>query len=590
MSRTLLGWTFAALAAFVLALAFGETLSPLTHTTFGVDELLPAPGGNAMIAKVVPHSSAAKAGLRVGDVIPLGALTLSQRYRLLTGHGPIGSTITVPVRHARVTRSVTLTAGPGDPGIGTDATTLIIEAVVTLVIVGALVLLRPSLATAALVFYGTGVVTTFAVVGEFSWIPDPWFGAVAVTIVTAFSALPYMAMPVFITRFPHLPHSRAGIARMRAADALFVVAAVFYGLESIFEPVTFLSWGSMVDVGLSVIVPLAIILGFGAAAYRDADGESRRRVGWVMAGFVVAALSAALVNIILITPAARDSAAFQPLANAAQITPCLFPVALAYAVLRHRVLDIGFALNRTMLYATMTTLVVGVVSMLDWGVSRMFAEQRWALALEGFITVGFGFTLNWLHARTEQILDRVIFRKRHIAERRIEYRIDALSFAETSASIDEALALDACTILELHSGAVFSKLANAGVFRRTLATRWEPGTAESIDGDALLVRTLRSLERPIFLDEVAVEPPHFPEGAARPTLAVPIVAQHELIGFTLYGNRADGASPDPEEVALLARLSLAAGNAYGAVEARQWRARAAELEDRRAIASPVPAG
>lgn len=578
MSRALLGWVFAALAAFVLVLAFGEVFSPLTHTTFGINDVWAAPGGNAVIGNVVPRSSAAKAGLRAGDVVVLQPLTLSERYRLLTGYGPLGSTITFPVRRGDTTRVVTLRAGPGTPRIGTDPTTLLLQATIQLVILGALVLIRPSLATAALVFYGTGAVTTFAVVGEFSALPDPWFGVVAVAIVAAFSALPYLALPVFITRFPHSPHSRAGIARMRAADAIFVVATVWFVLEAIFEPVEFSSWGSFADVGLAIVVPLVIILGFGATAYRDADGESRRRIGWVMAGFVIAAISDAAINALLVNRATRGSSSLALLTNVLQLAPCLFPIALAYAVLRHRVLDIGFALNRTMLYATMTTIVVGVVSLLDWGVSRAFAEQRWALAIEGFVTVGFGFTLNWLHGRTERLLDRVVFRKRHVAEKRIEYRIDALGFASSTGAVDEALGIDACRILELRSGAVFTRVAESPLFRRALSTGWEDGTAQNIDSDALLVRTLRSLERPTFLDEVAVEPEAFPLGEARPVLAVPIVAQHELVGFALYGNRADGASPDPEEVMLLARLAAAAGNAYGAVEARQWRARAAELE------------
>jgi hypothetical protein len=67
------------------------------------------------------------------------------------------------------------------------------------------------------------------------------------------------------------------------------------------------------------------------------------------------------------------------------------------------------------------------------------------------------------------------------------------------------------------------------------------------------------------------------------------VTQHELTGFALYGNRADGASPDPEEVSLLARLAAAAGNAYGAVEARHWRERAAELEAYATPQAPLPA-
>lgn len=589
MSRTLLGWASAALAAFVLALAIGEVFSPLTHTGFGIDtgDFAPASGGNASISAVLPHSSAAAAGVRPGDVALLGQLSLSDRYRLLTGYGPLGSTIAVPIQRAGVTRTVTLRAEPGTPRIGTDPVTLITEAAIELIILGALALARPSLATAALVFYGCGAITTFAVVGEFTWIPDPWFGAVAVAIVAAFSTLPFLALPIFITRFPHPPHSRAGIARMRAADAIFVVAAIWFTIEAIFEPVEFASWGGFVDIGLALLVPLAIILAFGAAAYRDADGESRRRIGWVMAGFVIAAVSDTVLNIILIVPALRTPA-FELLGNVLQLTPCIFPVALAYAVLRHRVLDIGFALNRTMLYATMTTLVVGVVSLLDWLVSREFAEQRWALAVEGFVTVGFGFTLNWLHGRTETVIDRVVFRKRHLAERRIEYRINALGFAESFAAIDDALAGDAARILDLLSAAVFGRIAQSGDFRRNAATGWSDDDADSLSNDSLLVRTLRALERPVFLDEVAVHYSTFPSGAAHPVIAIPIAAQHELIGFALYGNRADGASPDPEEIALLARLAAAAGSAYGSVEARQWRARAAELETIRATPSALP--
>jgi hypothetical protein len=37
-------------------------------------------------------------------------------------------------------------------------------------------------------------------------------------------------------------------------------------------------------------------------------------------------------------------------------------------------------------------------------------------------------------------------------------------------------------------------------------------------------------------------PAGFPDGPERPVLAIPIVAQHELLGFAIYGARRDGAS------------------------------------------------
>ncbi len=585
MSRTILGWSCATFAAIMLVLAWGEAFSPLVHTTFGIASGLLEPdssGKNAVVARVVPHSPAAAARLRAGDVIDLEALSLSERYRLVTGYSPVGTTITLDVRRGSTTRIVSLRAASRARNPA-SAFALLTNATVTLVIVALLVLLRPSLATVALVFYGAGAITTFPVIAEFSWIPDPYFGAVAVFINVAFAGLPMFALFPFLTRFPHPPKTRAAQARMHVADGLFILAAIGFTFWLTYEPLPFQTWEALAL--WSQVVALVIVLGFAVAAYREAGGEERRRIGWVIAGFVISAVAYAGVNVVmaLIALTSSPTSALLALLRALQIGQCALPIALAYAILRHRVLDIGFAVNRTVLYATMTTLVVGVVSLLDWAVSRTVAEQRWALAIEGFVTVGFGFTLNWLHGRTERLIDRVVFRKRHIAERRIEYRIEALGFASSAEAVDNALAVDAAEILELRSAAVFGRAGPDGDFTRSASTAWSNNDATSLSSDALLVRTLRALERPIFLDDVAVHYATFPEGDARPVLAIPIVAQHELIGFTLYGNRADGASPDPEEVALLARLAAAAGNAYGAVEARQWRARATQLN-----ALPLP--
>jgi hypothetical protein len=127
-------------------------------------------------------------------------------------------------------------------------------------------------------------------------------------------------------------------------------------------------------------------------------------------------------------------------------------------------------------------------------------------------------------------------------------------------------------------------------FKRNAATGWALENAIDVDPESLLVRSLRSLERAMFLDDAAIVPVNFPVGTQRPVLAIPIAAQHELIGFVLYGRHSDGASLDPEEVSLLTRLTSTASKAYGAVEARQWRERAAALEEafRGLPSSPMP--
>ncbi len=588
MARALCGWLLAALALVMLFLAWGEVFAPLASTSFGVI-LGNDPSGKAVAVQVLPRSSAERAGIRRGDEIDISGFTFSQRLRLQVGSSPVGATVVVPVVHNGVRRSVTLRS-QFIPRYGQSifsSFSLLAAATITLLIVALIAVRRPSLATAALVLYGAGAVTTFAVDAQFSWLPDPWYGVVALVITAGFSTLPIVALLPFIVRFPEPPVTRAAILRARAADAFFVLAALASVLQVIYEPLIFETW-TFIDTWGQVIL-MGIVLLFAVSVYREASGEARRRVGWVIGGFVVSAIAYTTYNFSIYFTYGAVSPGWHAVGIASQILQIALPVSLAYAILRHRVLDIGFALNRTMVYAVMTTLVVAVVSFADWLTGRLLSEQRLAVAIEALVTISFGFALNWLHGRTERLIDRIVFRARHIAEKRIEYRVGALEFAASSAAVDDALAVDAAQILGLSSAAVFSRVSANLPFRRAAATGWADGCAMTIDADSILVRTLRSLERPALLDDVAISAEHFPHGAARPVLVIPILSQHEVIGFVLYGNRRDGTLPDPEETALLANLTAAAGAAYGAVEARQWRERAASLEEslRGMAASPL---
>jgi hypothetical protein len=586
MPRPLVGWLLAAFCVLMLALAWGEYYAPLVRTTFGLGNAT-AYGTEGVVNAVQPGTAAARLGVRPGDILEISALSLSDRLRLELNGSPIGTAIDLPIIHHGVRRVVHLTSSLGPPPAASfsDAWALLLEASVTLLIIALVALRRPSLATAALVWYAAGSVNTGPVTVQFSWIPNPWFGAVAAIINAAFSSLPALALLPFLVRFPEPPATRAGVLRMRFADAIFIAGAVIFTIQAVYEPMLFATWYAF-DVWSGVVV-MGLVFAFALFAYHDASGEARRRIGWVLVGIAISAVAYTGFNVYDTLAIQSGGATLNPVfGDLSQVLNCALPIALAYAVLRHRVLDIGFALNRTVVYGVMTALVVVVVSLIDWLTSRLLNEQRLALAVEAVVTISFGFALNWIHARTEHLIDRVVFRERHVAEKRIDYRIGALAFVTSASAVDDALGYDAPQILRLSSAAVFGRLSGAEPFRRKASTGWPDASVDAIDDDSVLVRTLRSLERPVILDDVAIALDAFPTGAARPALAIPIVTQHELIGFALFGNRDDGALPDPEEIALLAKLCAAAGNAYGAVEARQWRERASSLE--RSLSALLP--
>lgn len=581
MNRPVVGYILAVLAIAMLGLVFGEVWAPLAQTTFGVR--IVAAGDGAAVGNIRPSSAAYAEGVRIGDGIDVMSMTVGDRMRLRTARSPIGTKIAVPVVHNGQRRIVTFVSQPSKTAPATASWEFLLGALVTLLIVAVIAWRKPSTATAALVLYGMGSCTTAGVVGQFSWLSDPWYTIVGVFIITMFSTLPVAALLPFIVRFPHPPQTPQGRMRMHMADGLFAATAILCLIETLYEPVLYVSWFAfdmLITTGL-----MAVVLVFAFLVYRDAGGEERRRIGWVIAGLLVSAAGYTAFNIID-TYSIGGWAAPAAAIAATQLVACALPLALAYAVLRHRVLDIGFALNRTMVYGAITALVVAVVSLVDWLSSRVISEQRWALALEAVITIGFGFALNFIHGKTERLIDRIVFRARHLAEKRIEYRIGAMGFSSSASAVDEALADDAPKILDLSSAAVFGRLSENEPFARKASFGWSDGSTDAVADDSLLVRTLRALERPIVLDDVAIALDRVPSGAARPAIAIPIVTQHELIGFALFGNRHDGALPDPEEIGLLAKLCSAAGNAYGAVEAKQWRERAAALE--RSLASITP--
>ena len=567
------GLLLAAIALFVLVLAWGEMLDPLAHSGFGL-RLNDGAGGPA-VSYVRPGSSAERLGIKRGDSVDVGSMTLSQRMRLTVGSPP-GTRLDVRAGRNGRWRTVTLVASPFTAQDVSTNWALVIQATITLLIVAFIALRRPSVATAALVLYGCGAVTTFATTAEFAWIPDPWFGAVAVFIIAAFSELPLFALLPFITRFPHEPTTPKALARRRIADAFFVAVAMAEVFVTIFEPVTFYSWETFHNIVTWVAGAAMLVLAL--LAYRDESGESRRRIGWVIAGFSVSVLAYAAFDNVVLEVAQSSTPTLLAIGFVVQMLEVALPVALAYAILRHRVMDIGFALNRSVVYAVLTTVVVCIVSLIDWLGSRLLSEQRLALAVEAVATIAVGVSLNRLHARIERFVDSTVFRQRHVAERRIDHRLEALGYATSESTIDEALAGDAADILGLASAAVFRRAGPAGHFERVAAVGWSGAVTSSIDAESLLVRTLRAVERRVVLADLAISCAGLPAGAKAPILAIPIIAQHELIGFALYGNERDGASPDPTEVGLLGRLVSAASSAYGVVEARRWRRRASELE------------
>jgi hypothetical protein len=275
-------------------------------------------------------------------------------------------------------------------------------------------------------------------------------------------------------------------------------------------------------------------------------------------------------------------AAIYPLTNTAAL---VMPVAIAYAVFKYRVFDVTYFIDRAVVFTAFTTGLVVVVGLLEWLTGNYIEERHLARALTAAASILIGVVLDKLHARTERLMERLVFRQRFRAAEYLACIARSLVEADSVQVVHEALAREPCDELELTSAAVFAFDGERTTYRRVYGVGWDERAALELGLDDVVVRVLRADLVTLRLGGIRWRRTDIPADPRAPVIAVPVVLGRELLGFTLYGPHANTTDVDPDEAEILERLAGAAALAYTRVAALE---RKQEIEALRAkLAPPV---
>jgi hypothetical protein len=267
------------------------------------------------------------------------------------------------------------------------------------------------------------------------------------------------------------------------------------------------------------------------------------------------------------------------LSNWAHLFTTAVPITVAYAVVRHRVLDIRFAFSRALVYGIITFGAIAAFALIEWFFQHVIAEQQAAVYVEIIAAIGLGVGFHSLEARLDGLVDSVIFRTRHLADERLARIAAALPHARSLGAVDELLTSAPREAWQLGSAAVFRR-DDDNCYVRTAAAGWGDGTAVSFDGNDVLLLTLKEELAPIRLPDIRWQPDSVPPADQRPVLAVPVVVRRSLAGVALYAGPLSGEAFDPDAISLLERLAAGAAGAYDQLEIESLRAHVRELEAR----------
>ncbi len=425
----------------------------------------------------------------------------------------------------------------------------------------ALVLVRPSVMTWCLYWYAVGFFSTAAPLSFYNTLPEPLYVVLSFILATVLGNIVVMPLIPFVLRFPGGWLERWEKPADRIAWIAIALAYVAYVAEFVHLRTTGdrYPWSGVLDEWL----PLAV---FGAAAaimiksFGEMHPAARQRTGYFFIGGIASFIAYAVYFVPGVDPVVQ---------SVVSDLVVIFPITVAYAVLKHRVLDINFVLNRAIAYAVLSVLVVVVVTLIDWASSQVVSHAHFATMLEIAVTIGVGFFLTKINRLFEQTIDVVVFRRRHLAERYLSRVADALPYATKEEAITDGLVIEPVRALELAAGALYRRSEDGERFVGVATSSDTLVAPMGFDRNHTLVRFLQSSEDLVWLDDVRGQLD--PQTSAIYVLAMPVTVRHELAAFVLYGAHSNGTQIDPDECSLLKSLAREAARAYDHVEAVRTR-------------------
>lgn len=557
---------FAAVIALVLltltscALALYEVALPTAD--FG----LRFGGAAGEIHSVVRGSSAAHAGLRQGDQLVQDESNLRD-YAVAIGQiqPRSGQRVHVGVARGLAQWQVQLAATPmlAKPQYAVSVILALLVTLTMLIVATSLVMLRPGWMTWGFFLFALGTPASALPPGAPLTLLPLW------TIYLTFCfAAGVAGMLIFLACFPRDDARytwREWVVRFAVVTGIVLFVALpngklggstFHGMQ--------VSSGS--DITAQIVIDLLYLLGgiAFASSYLESDPRDRQRIAWV-----AAAIALSLVGLVptLLSYETENAALQYLLVGLGNLILLPTPIAVAYAVVHHRVVPVKFAISRGLVYTALSSGIIALFAAADWFLGSVLSSARWAVPIEFAMALGMGFWLNSAHRRVDRLVDFALYRRRHEAAVRLGRAIAGLRDAETFAEIDNAVVSEPFECLELTSAAVFRRTKDES-FVRSVFVGWPPQTQETIATQSRLCLHIRGQAGPLRLRDLPLQE-GLPGGEAAPVVAVPIFLRHRLESIALYGGHRNGGDLDADELQLLERLARAAESAYDSLTAQK---------------------
>jgi hypothetical protein len=553
-------WLWRAVASLAIVLTAVSIVGDLVfHPSFGTTGFVghAAGAGMQVVDRIEPGSAAADAGIVAGDRIALSDRRFIYREHFVEDQVPGDMLPLLVVSHDGRTRHVALLARAGPYKLGSLAIGYEIIRIV-LIALAALIVARGSERSYA------RVLASFYIAFAFGFLGSPaWYGEFVRAILAFLRpaavefALACLATFAAIFPAPSAAGIRAHIPRFSAFLALFGFALITVGnalpLALAFDPLDAPGISPFATALFSIVLcaQLACVaVGFVGGA-RGASPADRGRLRWLALSFAIG-FSGVIPAVALENAGVPASSWFL-----LPLTLIAIPIGSTYAILRHRLIDVGFVVNRTIVYGIISGIIVLAFSLLEFVLGKYLVTlgHVQSSVIEAALALLVALSLGRIHERVNRLVDATLFRQRHLAE----IALRRLTRETAHISEPEMLGTRVVDAVQRQAQLDFAALFvgdSEGVYRRRWSAPEMDVRVDAIDeNDPALVR-LKTFRETVDLSELAAEGAPSALGG---TLAFPMLVRGELIGTLVCGAKRNGEAMAPDERATLADLALATG-------------------------------
>lgn len=525
----------------------------------------PVPAGWAKVTRVDPDGQFGKAGIQVGDLVKPDNPFYHMQNRFAGDQ--VG--IAIERNGQRSHRIVTEMPAETDPNASRAQWIVLLEDLKSLVLTAFVLLLlfrrwrEKAAMCLALLLLGFsipgGVLPHWAGSGIIAW-TIIWLQMAGIALVVF--ALPfchYLVKPRMDRRDRTVFWIWAAIS-VPATTLIGLSTALRWQLPTILQPMVLfpLVFGGLVATAIVIL----------RRNFRSADAAGRNRIKMVAAALVLSVLGYALSAIVQIVLGSR-SALFFPMIGLSTLIVASGPLLLVYTVLRHKLFDFGFVVNRALVYGFVSALILVGIGLAEWAAKKLVPEA-WHDASKVYsaaIALVLFLLFHRIHHWVEHQVEHLFFHKWQANEAKLRQFIETASHYERQDSLMKETVAEFRRFTGTEEVSLYWKQDDDDYQRQ------HGGLAmpiDRVDADDPAIAQARARRGPVAIEET--------RSALAASLLLPVIDHGQVVGFLALGAKPNSVGYRPDEVEVMAWAAQQAGLDLQSMRARSLEAKVSTLE------------